>query len=337
MTKKKTEIVEMSEEALKAILDKHAAYLKTRKDGDPNDVISKDFRNVVFGLENADLRYADLRHSKFSNANDNHLTYLCNIKLTGSNLDDVDLSWIDLTGADFSDTHLDNTNFTYANLTNATFSKACINHTNFTKSRLIGTTFNDTMFGFFTIFKGATLSNVDLHGASLNSADFSGADLSHANLVGARLDTDLSNANLDGVDARYADFNYANLTNAYCAKSNFSNAKFEGARLEHTNFNSANLTNAYFAGAYLNGATLCNAILNMADFTRSDLSNADLTNTTLALNNLVDVNLEGATLVNVKYYIEPISGKEKDKKEIAVDHQCGCCKFAKPADNRNAA
>jgi len=88
----------------------------------------------------------------------------------GCNLTEIDLSGLDLSGADFR-----NTDLSRANLTNTKFKDA----------KMSGARLNE-----------ANLKNADLDGVDLHDSELKNADLTHANLFNIRLDNaDLTNAN----------------------------------------------------------------------------------------------------------------------------------------------
>ena len=89
--------------------------------------------------------------------------------------EDIDLKYVNLSGADLSGANLSGANLRYANL----------RHVNLNGAKLR-----------YAKLSGADLSGANLSGANLRYANLSGADLSSANLSGA----DLSSANLSGSD-----------------------------------------------------------------------------------------------------------------------------------------
>ena len=103
----------------------------------------------------------------------------------------IDLSDVDLRGAD-----LRNVNLRHADLSDVDLSRANL--------------------------RGANLSYVDLRGADLSYADLSYVDLRNADLSYANLrNVDLRNVNLRNVDLRHADLSYADLRNANFDFSSF--------------------------------------------------------------------------------------------------------------------
>ena len=105
-------------------------------------------------------------------------------------LNDVNLSYVDLSGSNLRDAYLSGADLRYSNLRGANLRDAYL--------------------------KGANLSGSDLRGADLRGADLSYTDLSTTNLSGAYLrdaylsSADLSRANLNGVNLSGADLRGAN-------------------------------------------------------------------------------------------------------------------------------
>jgi uncharacterized protein YjbI with pentapeptide repeats len=134
----------------------------------------------------------------------------------------MNLSRLNLSGADLSSADLSGANLNDADLSGASLSGADLS--------------------------GASLSGADLSGASLRVAFLSGADLSDANLRVAFLSgADLSDANLRG-----ADLSGAFLVRTQALKTNFTGANFTGACIEDWNINSeTKLDNAICEYVYL--------------------------------------------------------------------------------------
>ena len=113
--------------------------------------------------------------------------------------EDIDLKYVNLSGADLS-----GANLRYANLSGANLRYANLS--------------------------GADLSGADLSGANLSGANLRYADLRYANLSEA----DLSGANLRYADLRYADLRYANLSNADLKGADLSSANLIGSDTTNT-------------------------------------------------------------------------------------------------------
>ena len=199
--------------------------------------------------------------------------------LAKSNLLDSDRPIISLVGADLSGANLNNVNLSKLDLRDANLSNAKLNRANLTSTKLFRANLDGADLSF------ANLSSAELFRASLGNAKLFFANLSSANLNGADLSgTDVSLANLMG-----ADLSNATLNNTDLSFANLSNTKLLAA-----NFTGAQLSFANLKGANIKEADLCNATLRNAD-----LSNADLSGSTLQGTNLTNAKLNGANLSGV--------------------------------------
>jgi uncharacterized protein YjbI with pentapeptide repeats len=126
------------------------------------------------------------------------------ISFVGINLNEIDFSFMNLSGDNLSNAYLIGTNLIGANLSRADLSNAYLSGANLSRTDLS----NAYLSGAYLI--GADLSNADLSGAYLSGAYLSGTDLSNADLIGAYLSwTDLSNAYLSGANLSRADLSGA--------------------------------------------------------------------------------------------------------------------------------
>ena len=175
----------------------------------------------------------------------------------------INLSRLNLVGADIADADLAGASLTGADLTNAILAGAKLTR---------------------AIFTDAILMDADLR-----SVDLVGADLTRANYTNAILyDADLTGANLAG----------ANLTNA-----NLTGTKLAGAALPNAILAGANLARTNLAGANLASADLTNAILYDADLSGANLAGANLTNANLnpaTDASLTNANFVGATWLEAR-------------------------------------
>lgn len=184
-------------------------------------------------------------------------------------------------------------------------------------------------------FFGIDLMNANLSKVNLNQALLCGANLSETNFSEA----DLSNAYFTqyGEDPDHPELEAANLSGANFSKANLSGAVFGGANLRRANLREANLSGADLVGSDLSGTNLSGANLEAADLSDVDLSGADLSEANLTRATLVrtnmkrtiltacriygisawDVELEGATLLNLIITPEGQSTITVDNLEVA--------------------
>lgn len=143
--------------------------------------------------------------------------------LWDSSAKQINLSGINLAGADLSEAE-----FKTVNLQDALFTDANLSH---------------------AIMRRADLSRADLKSANLDSADFNGATLSDALLQEANLcQTNLKGAILAGVDLEGANLEEAILSRTDLRFSNLSRANLYKADLHHANLQAANLDHAGVIG-----------------------------------------------------------------------------------------
>ena len=123
-------------------------------------------------------------------------------------LSGIDLSEIDLRGANLKSTNLSGSNLFSANLSGADLSNTNLSGTNLIKANLSNANLERT-----NLF-GANLIKANLSHTNLERANLSGANLSDANLANANLEnTDLSNANLSGANLSKTNLFNTNLFN----------------------------------------------------------------------------------------------------------------------------
>jgi uncharacterized protein YjbI with pentapeptide repeats len=145
--------------------------------------------------------------------------------------------WVDLSGVNLCGADLRRANLSRANLNGANLIEADLRRANLRRANL----------------NGANLIEADLRRANLSRADLRGADLRGVNLFEA----DLVEANLIGADLRGADLRGADL----------HGADLRGVNLFEADLVEANLIGADLRGANLQGAAMVGTILSGADLT----------------------------------------------------------------------
>jgi len=192
------------------------------------------FLKLIISSEKSDLQNLDLSYLN-----------LKSIDLETANLNGADFRWADLCTADLRNANLERVNFNKADLTEANLQGARINVTNLREAKLNR-----------VILQGFDLKKADLHGFEFQGANFQEANLREANLQGANL---------------------------------------YGANLNRANLRLANLQKANLSKAILQRADLKGAILQRADLWMSDLRKASLLQA-----NIYDTNLQGVDLLGAK-------------------------------------
>lgn len=171
----------------------------------------------------------------------------------------TDLSWRNLSRANFCQTNLDWTNLSHAQLENADLRYAGLIRTNFQEANLSGTDLSKAVLqGAF--LQEASLKKVILNEANIKEANLSGADLSEAFLIDA------------------------NLYGAILFKTNLSQAKLTGAILCGANFVETNLTAATLTNCYVYGISVWKAQLQ--DTTQNNLVITPTNESTITVDNL---------------------------------------------------
>jgi len=203
------------------------------------------------------------------------------------NVNEVDLSGIDMTGQDFTQVASTGTVNTHAGeMVNANFSASVVDGADFT---------------------GVTLFNTDFRGASAVGANFTDADMRLAKLS----DDDYFYANSNGLLFVYgttpADFSQANLTNALLNVADLSGVNLDGATLSGADLTDATLRNASLDNVVgFNASQLANAFnvrsikITNTDLTGQDFSQvASLGSATDHALNMEYASFAGSTLTNV--------------------------------------
>lgn len=244
---------EISDEALKRILEEHEKWLETEgKEGEQADFEGKNIEGI--SLEEANLERAALANANLRNA------FLARINLRNA--------------------YLQNAIFENANF----FAKKELFQTKgFNPQNEIGKTNLQRARLWRANLRNAYLYGAALQNAEVFEADLQGADLSFALLQGTNLsksklrdvqlqDAKMENANLHLADCESADFRKTNLQG-----SDFSNANLEGANLSLANLKCVNLLETKLRGAILQNADLTGATGLLADqFAQCDVSGAKL-------------------------------------------------------------
>ena len=134
--------------------------------------------------------------------------------LSGVDLTDAKLDWVNLTSADMSGATLRGALLFRANTTRTSLRDADLRDANLTKVQ-----------GLRTIFSGINAANANFTISELNRSNFDGADLTGANFTKSELSrVILTNAKIDKVN-----FHYANVSRANFRDSSLSGTNFHGA------------------------------------------------------------------------------------------------------------
>ena len=161
------------------------------------------------------------------------LTY---VDLQGANLEGIDLSWTNLRDVDL----------TFADLHNA----------NLEGAKLIGTDLSFSDLSNSNLF-GVYLTSVELRATKLKESYLRQSFLTYTNLNNA----DLSNAVIEDAELKYSDLINANLSNATLRWAVLHNVNLKGADLTNADLRGTNLRYTNLHSANLNNTDLTDAIL----------------------------------------------------------------------------
>jgi uncharacterized protein YjbI with pentapeptide repeats len=265
----------------------------------------RDFTGI--NLNEANLSRINLSQSILRRAS----LFITNI--SGANLSESDLSFANLNVARLSSTNLsrailNGASLNVANLVRADLSEAQLIGASMIRGELVRCELSKTNFS------GANLTEADLREVKLTEANLCGANLAGANLRGASAKSaNFTKANLHGADLTKAELNGVNLSNADLRQASLQQVNLSGADLSGANLKWADLSGANLNGADLSDAQFSGANLNEADLRNTNLANAslihaDLTETNLINADWVGADLTGATLTGAKLYLVPRFG-----------------------------
>jgi len=261
-------------------------------------------------LDRIDLSDINLAGANISNVSlkgkDLSGTILTGADLSNSNLTGVDLSGKDLTKTILIDVNLSNSNLTGANLTGANLKGANVKNVDFTSADLTNAKFRGVDISMGYL-STMNLTKVDLSGAILTNADLSEMDLSSTDLSGQDLsDKDLTNTILTG-----ANLTDVILPDGVLSGKNFEGTKFNGVDLSGKDLSHSNFQYATFDNANLEGANLTDSTFIQVDFTKiknKSLAGANLFGASFAHSNLSGVNLSNVILTVITFWKADLSG-----------------------------
>ena len=214
----------------------------------------------------------------------------------------IDLSGIDLSGANmrlatFLEVNLKSATLERADLLGATLNRVDMNRAVLRRASLARSSL------FRVKLREANLEGAIFASARVERADFEGANLRNVSWTDARLmmihmtqagsqhstfvNCDITDSDMNGTDLRYSDFSEARLVDVRLRGSSLQNSRFVMAALQKVVFTKANLESAVLAGAFLvrcklRRSRLKGANLQSLTFKRCDLRRADFRNANVA-------------------------------------------------------
>jgi uncharacterized protein YjbI with pentapeptide repeats len=293
------------------------------------DLVGADMRDV--DLSRSDLRGARLDRAGLENAQlsstDLRTASLCGARFHGANLRRARLAKARAEAAGFESARLD-----AADLEGALLDRAILRAADLSNARLAGAS-----------LVGADLSRARVEGAEFTRADLSGAVMRELKLAGARFEgarftgADLSRSDLEGMVLLDADFASANLSHALLTGSCMPDASFRGALLR-----AAGLADVHWEGADLRGADLREAAFHLGSsrcglvgspiagegsrtgFYTDDYNEQDFKSPEeIRKANLCGVDLRGAILDGVDFYLVDLRGARVDREHVPHLRRCG--------------
>jgi len=185
---------------------------------------------------------------------------LAGVDLTRANLEGADLSGAILTGANLSDARLRGAKLAGCDLTDATLDGALFTRADLTDIKAAGAK------GKGTSFNGARLDRADFEAAVFEGTEFVGAVMPEIRFVKA----ELAACDFSEASGEKSDFTGANLSAALFGEgARFGESKFEMIHAAGSQWEAAELAGCVFRAAQLTRANFESAVLTGCDFTLS--------------------------------------------------------------------
>ncbi len=262
-------------------------------------------------LSSADLRNASLCGSQLERAD------LSNARLARTRAKDCRFESAMLARADLECALLDRAILLSANLRDAKLARASLVGGDLSDAEIDGADFSGADLS------GAVMSGLKLTTARFDGARFTGANLFHADLEGIVLPrTDLSNANLRQAMLTGSVLPGANLRGANLRAAGLAEVEWEGADLRGADLREV----AFHLGSSRSGLVgspiACEG--SRTGFYSDDYNEQDFKSPEeIRKANLVGVDLRGANIDGVDFYLVDLRGAKVDPKQIPHLRSCG--------------
>jgi uncharacterized protein YjbI with pentapeptide repeats len=292
-------------------------------------------------LIGADMRDVDLSRSD-----------LWGVRLDRALMGNAQLSSADLRTASLCSAHLNCAELSHARLARARAEGACFHSARLDAADLEGALLDRAVLSDADLsgaqLVGASLVGADLSRAKVDGADFSRADLSGAVLRGLKLAAArFEGARFSGADLSASDLEGMVLSRASFADADLSHAMLTGSRMREANFHRARLRAAGLAEvewerADLRGADLREAAFHLGSsrsglvgspipcegsrtgFYTDDYNEQDFKSPEeIRKANLVGVDLRGAIIEGVDFYLVDLRGARVDPDHVPYLRSCG--------------
>ena len=261
------------------------------------------------------------------------------IDLSGIEIKDLDLSYVDLsevnlTGAKFENVVLDHsllekTDLQFANLTNVSMVSARLIGSNLTHAVLNRIDWTKAQLEL-PFLKGALLEEIILDHAYIDSYFNEHCQIrnsnftAHVDLTNFRMNyvtfdhVDLSGVNLSGRGGFHCSFYFCDLSRADLSDCDFSeitlyDTSFEKANLVNCNLSDSNQSGVNYSGANLQGVNLSGSKLFNSNLNDANLYAANLKRTSIIETSVVNTNFDKAMVYGVSVWnLEGDAGSEND-------------------------
>ncbi|MFB5619799.1 MAG: pentapeptide repeat-containing protein [Nitrosopumilus sp.] len=210
------------------------------------------------------------------------------------NLSNLDLSGANIPNMDFTGSNLSNSNLSNANLRGVNFSEANLTNCKLESSNLTGVVFSNANLTS-TKLRNSNVNNAIFFESIVKQTDFTKANLSHSNF---------QHAEIDNARFYYADLTYSKLGSLDFGKLNVKGVILMGTDLSQVRLTYASLDDCDFRGTVLSGLNLSNSKLrhakfNGVDLTRTELHNSDLSHADMSGSTLTHTDIDRAILTDV--------------------------------------
>ncbi len=214
-----------------------------------------------------------------------------------SNLDGMDLSYMDLTGINLEGASLIGTNFKGAQLNHSNLAGVKAWNASFSNANIIDADLSGATFWKMEYNSGCNLCHMTatFDGASLRDSDLSKTDLTSANLSTTYFyDADFSGATMS----------YVNIQNSYLVRASITDANLNYANLTGTEIHDIDFSNTVMMYADLTGVTMYNVDLSESFLFYSDMSTIPgaIHNSTFSNCDLSHARMDSMNLTGVIFY-----------------------------------